>query len=66
VSARRWITMTTMTMTTTPTVDLERGFDVMEMLRLGIPLTLLLDLADPFGPRSDEIYLAELSAHNAA
>jgi len=37
--------MTTMTVTT-PTVDLERGFDVMEMLRLGIPLTLLIDLAD--------------------
>ena len=36
--------------------------DVMVMLRRGIPLTLLLDLADPFGPRSDELYDAEGSA----
>jgi len=58
--------MTTMTIKATPTVDLERGFDVMEMLRLGIPLTLLLDLADPFGPRSEEIYHSERPAETAA
>ena len=59
--------MTTMTFkAATPTVDLERGFDVMEMLRQGIPLTLLLDLADPFGPRSEEIYHSERSHESAA
>ena len=59
--------MTTMTFkTAAPTVDLERGFDVMEMLRQGIPLTLLLDLADPFGPRSEEIYRTEGRAESAA
>lgn len=36
--------------------------DVMELLRRGIPLTLLLDLADPFGPRSDELYAVERPA----
>lgn len=29
--------------------------DVMELLRLHVPLTLLLDLADPGGPRSREL-----------
>ena len=59
--------MTTMTIkTTAPTVDLERGFDVMEMLRQGIPLTLLIDLADPFGPRSEEIYASERPHESAA
>jgi len=59
--------MTTMTITTsTPTVDLTREIDVMEMLRLGIPLTLLMDLADPFGPRSAEIYISERKADSAA
>ena len=41
----------------------ERGCnDVMELLRQGVPLTLLLDLADPFGPHSDELYTFEGSA----
>jgi hypothetical protein len=66
VSARRWITMTTMMTTSTRTIDLEREIDVMEMLRLGIPLTLLLDLTDPFGPHSEEIYISERSADSAA
>jgi hypothetical protein len=29
---------------------------VMTLLRDGVPITLLLDLADPAGPRSREIY----------
>ena len=59
--------MTTMTITTsTPGADLGREIDVMEMLRLGIPLTLLMDLADPFGPRSAEIYVSEHTADSAA
>ncbi len=59
--------MTTMTITTpTPTVEPEREIDVMEMLRRGIPLTLLMDLADPFGPRSAEIYISERTAESAA
>jgi hypothetical protein len=32
---------------------------VMDLLRQGIPLTLLLDLADPAGPRSAEILESE-------
>jgi hypothetical protein len=39
-----------------------RGTDVMELLRQGVPLTLLLDLADPYGPRSDELYVLEGTA----
>ena len=35
---------------------------VMELLRQGVPLTLLLDLADPHGPRSYEVYGVEGSA----
>ncbi len=31
----------------------------MELLAAGIPLTLLFDLVDPFGPRSAEILVAE-------
>ena len=58
--------MTTMTIKSAPTVDLERGFDVMEMLRQGIPLTLLIALADPFGPRSEEIYASERTHESAA
>lgn len=49
-----------MTMTT-----LERtagASDVMELLRQGVPLTLLLDLADPRGPRSLELLLLERDA----
>ena len=48
-----------MTMTT-----LERSAtsDVMELLRQGVPLTLLLDLADPRGPRSLELLLLERDA----
>lgn len=36
--------------------------DVMELLRQGVPLTLLMDLVDPYGPHSDELYLVEGSA----
>ena len=50
--------MTTQTLESLESVD----GDVMDLLRRGIPLTLLLDLADPFGPRSDELYDAEGSA----
>ncbi|MEZ5117688.1 MAG: hypothetical protein R2737_15620 [Candidatus Nanopelagicales bacterium] len=35
------------------------GVDVMRLLRSGIPLTLLMDLADPTGPRSEEILESE-------
>lgn len=40
----------------------QRDNDVMELLRQGVPLTLLLDLADPFGPRSSELFEVERSA----
>ncbi len=33
--------------------------DVMTLLRSGIPLTLLIDLCSPDGPRSAEIYADE-------
>ena len=36
--------------------------DVMDLLRAGVPITLLLDLADPFGPRSGELYDVEGAA----
>ena len=36
-----------------------RDVDVMEMLAQGVPLTLLMDLVDPWGPRSDELYVVE-------
>jgi hypothetical protein len=49
---RRWTTMTT-------TMTSERDNDVMELLRQGVPLTLLLDLADPFGPHSNELFAFE-------
>ena len=42
--------------------DARPDSDVMELLRQGIPLTLLLDLADPCGPRSDELYAVERPA----
>ncbi|HEV7194678.1 MAG TPA: hypothetical protein VGN19_01950 [Pedococcus sp.] len=32
---------------------------VMALLERGIPLTLLMDLLDPFGPRSEEILRTE-------
>lgn len=35
------------------------GAAVMELLRQGVPLTLLCDLADPTGPRSREILEVE-------
>lgn len=35
---------------------------VMDLLRSGVSLTLLLDLAEPFGPRSAELYAAEMVA----
>ena len=41
----------------------QRDNDVMELLRQGVPLTLLLDLADPFGPRSSELF--EIEQHAA-
>jgi len=40
----------------------DRDNDVMELLRQGVPITLLLDLVDPCGPRSSELYDAEGSA----
>lgn len=33
---------------------------VMDLLRSGVSLSLLLDLAEPSGPRSAELYVAEL------
>ena len=50
-------------MSTEPTPIVE----VMELLRLHVPLSLLMDLADPQGPRSrelldDELYRAACSA----
>jgi len=33
--------------------------DVMDLLRHGVPLTLLMDLADPHGPHSAELLLLE-------
>ncbi len=36
--------------------------EVMDLLRQGVPLTLLIDLADPFGPHSDELFVLEGSA----
>jgi len=47
---------------TTQTLS-HRDNDVMELLRQGVPLTLLLDLADPFGPRSSELF--EIEQHAA-
>ena len=32
---------------------------VMDLLRSGVPLSLLLDLVDPTGPHSDEILVVE-------
>ncbi len=46
----------------TTLMQVGRDNDVMELLRQGVPLTLLLDLADPDGPRSDELYGLEGSA----
>ncbi len=48
--------MTTLTMRTA------HESDVMDLLRQGIPLTLLMDLADPFGPHSSELYDSEGTA----
>jgi len=39
-----------------------RATDVMELLRQGVPLTLLMDLVDPYGPHSSELYIVEGSA----
>jgi hypothetical protein len=50
----------------TTLMDQQRGSDVMELLRLGVPLTLLLDLAEPFGPRSAELYRYEGTTDSAA
>jgi hypothetical protein len=44
---------------TMTTLERSHASDVMELLRQGIPLTLLLDLADPCGPRSEELLLLE-------
>lgn len=33
---------------------------VMDLLRSGVSLSLLLDLATPYGPPSAELYVAEL------
>ena len=40
------------------------GHAVMELLRQGVPLTLLMDLADPAGPRSREILESEIRSAN--
>ena len=36
------------------------------LLRAGVPLSLLCDLADPTGPRSREIYTCEVVADDVA
>ena len=36
------------------------------LLRAGVPISLLCDLADPEGPRSREIYTAEVVAEDVA
>ena len=46
----------------TTQIETARESDVMDMLRQGIPLTLLLDLADPLGPHSDELFVHEGAA----
>jgi hypothetical protein len=46
----------------TTLIEESRGTDVMELLRQGIPLSLLLDLMDPLGPHSHELYATEISA----
>jgi hypothetical protein len=46
----------------TTMIDTASETDVMDLLRLGIPLTLLLDLVDPLGPHSDEILAVETPA----
>jgi hypothetical protein len=43
----------------TTLIETARESDVMDLLRQGIPLTLLLDLADPLGPHSDELFVHE-------
>lgn len=49
----------------TPTVPGPRSSErPLALLRSGIPLTLLIDLADPLGPPSAQIYDDEL--HDAA
>jgi hypothetical protein len=49
-------------MTTPESATTHGATDVMELLRQGIPLTLLFDLVDPRGPRSLELYGRETSA----
>jgi hypothetical protein len=46
----------------TPTQRTAGALDVMGLLKAGVPLTLLIDLADPFGPRSDELMSEERPA----
>jgi hypothetical protein len=55
VSTRRWILVTTL-------MDTRSENDVMDLLRQGIPLTLLLDLVDPLGPHSDDLLAHERPA----
>ena len=43
----------------TTLIETAQESDVMDLLRQGIPLTLLLDLADPLGPHSDELFVYE-------
>ena len=53
---------TTEEVITMTTLERSATSDVMELLRQGVPLTLLLDLADPRGPRSLELLLLERDA----
>lgn len=39
-----------------------REYGVMDLLKMHVPLTLLLDLADPFGPHSSELMEHERAA----
>lgn len=47
-------------MTTGVPSDIEYG--VMDLLKMHVPITLLLDLADPFGPHSSELMEHEKAA----
>ncbi len=49
-------------MAPTTTVPAQRESLTSALLRSGVPLTLLLDLADPQGPHSRELYRSERPA----
>lgn len=46
----------------TTAVMSDREYGVMDLLRMHVPITLLLDLADPFGPHSSELMELERTA----